>query len=45
MVVVFVSNEDAIEPGYIVFDGGKPRERFAFAKSGVNQESGMLGLE
>ncbi len=45
MIGVFVSDEDAVEMFDRFFDGGEPRERFAFAKPGVHQESGALRLE
>ena len=45
MIVVFVSNENAVEAVYFFFDGRHARQSFAFAKSGINQEAGVLGLE
>jgi hypothetical protein len=42
---VFVSDQDAVEVVNTLFDGGKSRESFALAKSGVNKEAGALRLE
>jgi hypothetical protein len=45
MIAMFVGDQDTVEVLDVFFDGGKPRQRFAFAKSGVNEEAGMLCLE
>src|SRR6266446_4716109 len=45
VVGVLVSDEDAVEMLDGFFDGGEPRERFAFAEPGVHQESGALRLK
>src|SRR6266849_7777870 len=45
MVGVLVSDEDAVEMFDGFFDGGEPRERFAFAEPGVHEESSALRLE
>ena len=45
VVGVFVGDEDAVEMFDGFFDGGEPRERFAFAEPGVHQESGAPRLE
>jgi hypothetical protein len=45
MVRMFVGNQDAVDALDGSLDGRKARQRFALAKSGVNQEAGPLGLE
>jgi hypothetical protein len=42
---MFVGNQDAVEVLDVFFDGRQPRQRFALAKSSVNQEAGVLCLE
>ena len=45
MIIVFVSNENAVEAIYFLFDDCQTRQSFAFTESGINQEAGPLGLE
>ena len=45
MIVVFVSDQDAVEPLNALLDSRQPRQRFAFAESSVNKEAGALCLE
>ena len=45
MIVMFVGNQDAVEVFNVLLDRRQPRQRFAFAKSGVNKEAGALRLE
>jgi hypothetical protein len=45
VVGVLVGNEDAVEAGDGLFDGGEAGESFALAESGVNEEAGTLSLE
>src|ERR1700738_2852264 len=45
MIVVFVSNQDAVEPVNALLDSRQARQGFAFAKSGVYKEAGALRLE
>lgn len=45
MIVVFVSDQNAVEPVNAFLDSRKAGQGFAFAKSGVNKEAGTLRLE
>ncbi len=45
MVVVFVSDQDAVEPVNALLDSRQAGQGFAFAKSGINKEAGALRLE
>ena len=45
MIVVFVSNQDAVEPVDALLDSRQARQGFAFPKSGVYKEAGALRLE
>ena len=45
MVGVFVGNQDAVNVLDGSFDGCEPGKRFAFAQSGVHEESGPPGLK
>ena len=45
MIGVFVRDEDAVDFLYVILDGSKPRQRFAFAEAGVHQEAGALRLQ
>lgn len=45
VISMFVGNKDAVEMVDGHFDGSEARESFAFAQTGVNQESGALCLE
>jgi hypothetical protein len=45
MIVVFVGNQNAIEPVNRLLDSGQACQGLAFAKSRVNKESGALCLE
>jgi hypothetical protein len=45
VVGMFVGDEDAVEMVDGSFDGGEAGESFPFAKAGVNEDAGTLGLE
>jgi hypothetical protein len=45
MIAMFVGNQDPVEVLDVFFDSRQPRQRFAFAKSSVNQKVGVLCLE
>ena len=45
MIVVFVSDQNAVEAVNAFLDSRQPRQRFALAKSGVNKEASTLRLE
>jgi len=45
VVRMFMSDQDSVEVIEGLFDGGKPRQRVAFAKTGVYQEPGAFGFE
>jgi hypothetical protein len=45
MVGVFVGDEDAVDALEASFDRRETGQRFAFAQSGVHEESGALRLE
>ena len=45
MIIVFVSNENAVEAIYFLLDSRQARQSFALTETGINQESGMLSLE
>jgi hypothetical protein len=42
---VFVGDEDAVDVLDGSLDRREPRQRFALAKTGINEESGPLGLQ
>jgi hypothetical protein len=45
VVRVFVGDQDSVKTIKGFFDGGKPRQRFAFAEAGIYKEAGAFGLE
>jgi hypothetical protein len=45
MIGVFVSDQDGIELFEVFTDGSETRQRFAFAKAGVNEDAGAFGFE
>ncbi len=45
MIVMFVSDQDAVEMVDIRSDGSEAGEGFAFAEAGVDEEAGALRLE
>jgi hypothetical protein len=45
MVGMFVGDKDGVELLEFAPDGGEPRQRLAFTKSGVYKDAGTFGFE
>ena len=45
MIAMFVGDQDSVEVVNFFLDGRQPRQCFAFAEPGVDQEAGVLCLE